>query len=140
MIDRYTANLNGSMPTSEVTVDSNSTDAVEHQVQPWFAAYRLGEETAATDYTTGWLKEFLDTATLADLQKFAERMLLNGPHAFESVFEDVTVPFTTEDDAENFRAGYMNAVWSHVSGLIAMMEEESRFTAEPVTVQTEGPQ
>jgi hypothetical protein len=88
--------------------------------------YIQGEETAATDYTTGWLKEFVNSATLAELQEFAERVCLNGHHDnFYSVFEGVDVPFTDEDDAEGFRAGYMNAIWGHITGRIARMEDEA---------------
>lgn len=97
-------------------------------------AYMQGEETAAVDCTNGWLKEFVDTATLAELQEFAERVCLNGHHDdFDSVFEGVIVPFTTEDEAENFRGGYMSAVWGHISDRIAMREDEAHFAAEAVT-------
>ena len=95
------------------------------------SAYIQGEETAATDYTTGWLKDFVNAATLAELQEFAERVCLNGHHdKFDSVFEGVDVPFTDNDEAEEFRAGYMNAVWGHVSDRIALPEDEARFAAE----------
>jgi len=103
-------------------------------------AYIQGEETAATDYTVGWLKEFVNTATLAELQQFAERVCLNGHHDdFDSVFEGVDVPFGDEDDAEAFRLGYVSAVGSHVSGRIAMIEDEARFAAKVVTAQGHEP-
>ena len=94
-------------------------------------AYITGEETAATHCTTGWLKDFLNTATSAELREFADSVCLNGHHDnFDSVFEGVDVPFTDNDEAEDFRVGYMHAVWEHVSDRIALLEDEARFAAE----------
>ena len=100
-------------------------------------AYMLGEETAATHYTTGWLKDFINNATLAELKGFAKRVNLNGYHDnFDDTFEGVEVPFTDADEAEEFRAGYINAVWDHVSDRVAIIEDEARFTADSAPANT----
>ena len=94
------------------------------------SAHIRGEETAAIDCTTGWLKDLVNTATLAELQQFAKRVCLNGHHDdFDDVFEGVVVPFT-DDEAEDFRQGHMTAVYRHVFNRIVVLEDEARFAAE----------
>jgi hypothetical protein len=95
-------------------------------------AYRRGEEDAALQCRDGGgFYPLIIAATLEELQQFAKHVCLNGQHdSFDEVFAGVDVPFADENDAEDFRAGYMNAVWSHVTNRIAVLEDETRFAAE----------